>query len=82
MFEQCGQAWDDTINEANPKNQVLKMLDATTQTEKDVEEILKIKEGSNEAFGVFVGKELSTVPQIKRRFVMYEIIKIIEHSSN
>lgn len=76
MFEQYGQAWDDTINEAIPK-----MLDATTQTEKDVEDFFLKKEASNEAFGVFVGKELSTVPQIKRRFVMYEIIKIIEHSS-
>lgn len=58
------------------------MLYATTQTEKHVEEILKMKEASNEAFGVFVGKELSTVPQLKRRFVMHEIIKIIERNSN
>ncbi|RVE41361.1 hypothetical protein evm_013993 [Chilo suppressalis] len=81
VFEQYSQVWNDTINEDIPKNKVLKMLDATTQTEKDVEQILKIREASNEAFGVFVGKELSSVPEIKRRVVMYEIIKVFEHSS-
>lgn len=84
MFEKNSQDWDDDINNyqtrdfsTNTTN--LNLAESSTQT--NTTNNLHYIEMANESFGIFIGRELLNVPMFKRRFVMYQIIKLIENNS-
>lgn len=85
LFENDSQDWDDDNNNyqtcdisTNTKN--LNLTESSTQTNTTGDNS-KYIEMANESFGIFIGRELANVPMFKRRFVMYQIIRLIENNS-
>lgn len=91
--DECGQRWeyvdeiitkkDKTTQTFNNENKITNNTlknNVSTQTSHWNVEDEKIKE-ANINFGRFVASELSIVPPIKRREIMWEIIRIFEHKS-
>ncbi|CAH2088380.1 unnamed protein product [Euphydryas editha] len=90
-MEPHSQRWDcdqkdyfeheDTKESRNDAPKKRNVEDASTQTP----EYNKVIDGniikSNESFGVFVAQELLNVPLIKRRQIMFEIVRLFEHRS-
>lgn len=56
------------------------VTESSTQTNNNADNTKNI-DMANEAFGMFIGRELQNVPMFKRRYVMYQIIKLIENNS-
>ncbi|RVE40143.1 hypothetical protein evm_013453 [Chilo suppressalis] len=63
---------NDVVTQAN-----IVMVHAGIQTDEQSN-----YESANEMFGKFVAHELSNIPIFKRRFVMCEIIKVLERNSD
>lgn len=84
MFEKNSQDWDDDNNnyqtrDISTNTTNLNLTESSTQT--NTTNNLHYIEMANESFGIFIGRELLNVPMFKRRFVMYQIIKLIENNS-
>lgn len=80
-WEQCSQTYSEEIPTTRDisTSTNLEMSESSTQTYSQDDK--KKLDMANEAFGAFVGQELKNVPIIKRRYIMYQIIKIIENNS-
>lgn len=76
LFENNSQDLND-YNEIRDMstNTSLDLTDSSTQTNPTTD--MKHIEIANEAFGTYIGHEINNVPLCKRRFVMYQIIKLI-----
>lgn len=82
IFEPNSQNLDQYKDyEARDTLKTIEFTESSTQTYSNAEENIKKMEFANNAFGTFVGLELANVPVLKRRYVMYQIIKIIENNS-
>lgn len=81
--EQCSPTWsegaDVPTTQDKATNTNLEISEGSTQTNvlDDIDKLNK----ANEAFGAFVGQELNNVPLMKRRYIMYQIIRMIENNS-
>lgn len=89
---QHGQSWDDDprpirsstmlstfVNTSQEEKGRKTMMESSTQTPSPLEKNETNMKLANESFGRFVGLELSNISPLKRRYVMYEIIKLFEN---
>lgn len=87
LFENNSQDWEDNnvnyqTRDISTNTTNLNLTESSTQT-KNIDNLNNINniQRANERFGIFIGCELQNVPIFKRRFIMYQIIKLIENNS-
>lgn len=84
LFENNSQDWDDNnikyqTRDISTNTTNLHLTESSTQTNNT--DNSNYIERANESFGIFIGREIQNVPIFKRRFIMYQIIKLIENNS-
>lgn len=84
LFDNDSQDWDDGNNnyktrDISTNTTNFNLTESSTQT--NTTDNSKYIEMANESFGIFIGRELLNVPMFKRRFVMHQIIRLIENNS-
>ncbi|XP_052745628.1 uncharacterized protein LOC128199572 [Bicyclus anynana] len=84
LFENNSQDWDDNnikyqTRDKSTNTTNLNLTESGTQTNNT--DNSNYIQRANEGFGVFIGCELQNVPIFKRRFIMYQMIKLIENNS-
>lgn len=84
LFENNSQDWDDNnikyqTRDISTNTTNLNLTESSTQTNNT--DNSNYIERANEGFGIFIGREIQNVPIFKRRFTMYQIIKLIENNS-
>lgn len=84
LFEKNSQDWNDDQNytqtrDISTNTTSLNFTNSSSQTYNA--DNSKYIDTANEAFGIFIGRELQNVPLFKRRYIMYQIIKLLENNS-